>query len=343
MIFLFLCAVLTCSASVLPAHASQSAGPVRASTLDGVRTSYRNQLWRMSGRLITTDGSAYSYVATFFRYAEPHGVVLYPASFSVLDESSGHLFSARRTERAGFGTAEATTRELAIQVGTWSLRQSSGTRSRPTFDFDGDLDGLRLRVHGIARKSRFALHSATGEYDEYSSIRSIGTIARDGRHFDVTGSSWLDHELSNIDPSGTAPVAQFRVQLNDGREVFIETSASPDKRVAPQRAFFIERDGTVDTLRRSSYAFGRQPGPGWRSPQTRTIYPNLWTLHVAGKTEFLSLEPVRYDQESPAHGDGLSYWDGAVDVYDVTPGSLGLRLGSGYVLMYGHSAEPKTE
>jgi hypothetical protein len=53
----------------------------------------------------------------------------------------------------------------------------------------------------------------------------------------------------------------------------------------------------------------------------------------------LSLEPVSYDQESLAQGSGLSYWDGAVDVYDV--GSEGGRLGSGYVLMLILAPKPK--
>jgi hypothetical protein len=51
------------------------------------------------------------------------------------------------------------------------------------------------------------------------------------------------------------------------------------------------------------------------------------------------LQPVMFDQESRSAGDGASYWDGAIDVYDVTLGSQGNRLGSGYVLLTGFAKD----
>jgi hypothetical protein len=131
--------------------------------------------------------------------------------------------------------------------------------------------------------------------------------------------------------------------LDDGREIYLETSAPDDRCAARRCAYLVERNGTVATFGPRSYEFGPHPGSTWLSPHSRAIYPNVWGLHVDGKTEFLSLEPVGYDQESVAHGDGLSYWDGAVDVYDVTPGSQGLRLGTGFVLMRGDQPERKHE
>jgi len=294
----------------------------------------------MTGRVITSDGVAFSYAALFFRYIEPNGVVLYPASLSVVDQSSGRLYSERRTERAGFDLAGASTVALDIHVGTWRLRESPALGAEPTFDIDAKVGGITLTIHGIARKRRFVARSASTEHDQFSSISCDGQIAVDGRARSVRGKAWLDHQMSNSVASTTQPFAQFRVQLDDGREVYVETSASagpPEHR----SAYLVERDGTVDTLRPASYEFGDHPGSTWLSPHTRTKYPDVWGLHVDGKTEFLSLEPVSYDQESLAHGNGLSYWDGAVDVFDVTPGSQGRRLGSGYVLMLSHASKPQ--
>jgi predicted secreted hydrolase len=292
----------------------------------------------MTGRLITRDGAAFSYAAVFFRYAEPNGVVLYPASVSVVDESSGRFFSERRTERAGFGLAGATAGALDIRVGTWRLRERPALQAeparrgaRPAFDFDAKLAGITLTIHGVARKPRFVTRSATAERDDYSSIACDGLIAVDGRARSVRGKAWLDHQLSNSITGTVRPFAEFRVQLDDGREISIE---------APDSAELVERDGTVDALRPAAYEFGEHPGSTWLSPHTRTSYPDVWGLHVDGKTEFLSLEPVSYDQESRASGSGLPYWDGAVDVYDVTPGSQGRRLGSGFVLMLRHATKP---
>jgi predicted secreted hydrolase len=325
--------------AVLLTGASGLARETSAPSLDGVRPSYRGQTWRMSGRLITPDGNAFSYAATFFRYAEPHGVVLYPASISVIDESSGRLFSERRMENSRLGLGAATTGALAVRVGTWRLSEASAGIAGPSFDLDAKLDGLALRVRGVASKPRFTLRSGNAEHDEYSSLASSGTIVFAGRHVRVRGKSWLDHELSRTAPQTVTPVAEFRVQLDDGREIYIETG-SARARVAARSAYLIERDGSVDTLGSNSYEFGEHPGSTWLSPHTGTRYPDIWGLHVDGKTEFLSLEPVAYDQESRARGDGRSYWDGGVDVYDVTPGSQGLRLGSGYVLMHDYPQGP---
>jgi predicted secreted hydrolase len=321
---------------------------------DGVRAGYSAQSWRMTGRVIASDGVAFSYAALFFRYVEPNGVVLYPASISVVDESSGRFFSERRIERAGLGLAEAAPGALDIRVGTWHVHESPVAESEPAFDLDAKLADVTLTIHGIARKPKFVARSATAEHDEYSSISCDGQIAVDGRARSVRGEAWLDHQMANSIPSTTGAFAQFRVQLDDGREIFIDTSGSPVAtsgssvatsgspvaRLAHRSAYLVERNGTVDTLRPGSYEFGDHPGSTWLSPHTRLTYPDVWGLHVDGKTEFLSLEPVSYDQESLARGDGLSYWDGAVDVYDVTPGSQGRRLGSGYVLMLGHSFKP---
>jgi len=321
---------LSLSCAVLPAQATKTVAANPAGTFDGVRLSTRDQHWRMTGRLVARDGRAFSFAATFFRYAEPHGIVLYPASLSVVDEATGRLFSERRTERADLGLADGATGTLSLRVGNWRLRESAAARGRPTFMLDAKLEHAELLIRGVAQKPRFVIASAEGERDEYSSIATDGSIAIEGRHFKVAGKSWLDHQLSNSRSRSSAPGSQFRVQLDDGREIDLETSA-----------YLIERNGTVEALDRSSYEFSAHPGSTWRSPHSRTIYPNVWGLHVDGKTQILSLEPVSYDQESVAHGDGLSYWDGAVDVYDVTPGSQGLRLGSGFVLMRGFQPEPK--
>jgi len=305
----------------------------------------------MTGRLIAGEGVAYSYAAIFFRYVEPNGVVLYPASLSVVDESTGRFFSERRTERAEFGLAAAATGAMNIRVGTWRLRESpgagAGAGGDPAFDLDAKFAGITLAIHGVARKPEFAVRSATAERDEYSSISCEGQISIDGRARTVHGKAWLDHQLSNSIVDNAAPFAEFRVQLDDGREIFVEAPVAPAARIgsaarlAHRSAYLVERDGTVAALAAGSYEFGEHPGSTWLSPHTRTAYPDIWGLHVDGKTEFLSLEPVSYDQESPAHGSGLSYWDGAVDVYDVTPGSQGLRLGSGYVLMLDHAPKSR--
>lgn len=235
-----------------------------------MRPSYRNQLWRMSGRLIARDGGAFSYAATLFRYAEPNGVVLYPASVSVVDELSGWLFAERRMERVGLGLADATTGVLAVRVGAWRLRKSLATGDTPAFGLDAKLDGVALVVHGARAQATLRATLGNAEHDEYSSIASNGTVAID---VDILRSVERRGSTTNFPTRrrAWAPVGEFRVQLDDGREIYFETSGSAETRVARRRTYLIERAGTVVTLNQGSYQFGQHPGSTWRTRHTRRI------------------------------------------------------------------------
>jgi predicted secreted hydrolase len=294
-----------------------------------------SEAWRLSGRVAAADGRAFDYTVAFFRFPLAHGRTLYPASLSIVDERRRIRFEDRRTEREGFGLAAAAKDRLAVRVGDWSLRQTGARAALPAFDLRVRAPGVSLELHGVALKPRIAFdRDGTGlEQFDYTSIASSGTVTLGSEHVAVSGKSWLDRESGDdvtVKPGSRA--ARYRVALDDGREILIETDAQE------RSAILIRRDGRVETLSPGQYEFGNDGGTTWRSIHDAANYPDLWALHVDGQTEFLSLEPVMIDQESVAHGEGAPFWDGAVDVYDVTPGSQGRRLGSGYVLLTGYVA-----
>lgn len=319
-------AAIVCQSSA--AHAA-----VRATTSGGARSSYRNQSWRVTGRVVGHGDRAFSYAATFFRYDETSAVTVYSASISILDESSGRFVSERRTENAALGLADASGPPLLFRIGTWRLAEHVNSGHRATFDLDARLQGGALVLHGIALKRSVTFNSSNGEHEDYSSVATSGTISVADERVKAHGKSWLSYQFSRVMSPSTESSAQIRVQLDDGREIYIEASQWEQRHERVVAAWFIERDGTLEVLTSHAFGFGANPGSTWLSPNTRTKYPDIWGLTVAGKTPNLSLEPVSYRQESLADGQGASYWDGAVDIYDVTPGSQGLRLGSGYVLM----------
>jgi predicted secreted hydrolase len=293
----------------------------------------------MTGRVIGRGDHAFSYAATLFRYEETSAVTVYSASISILDESSGRFVSERRTENAALGLAEASGPPLSFRIGTWRLTELVNAGHKATFDLDARLQGGALVLHGTAIKRSVTFHSGGVEHEDYTSIATSGNISVADDRADARGKSWLSHQCSRVMSPSTESRAQIRVQLDDGREIYIETSPWGQPHEPVVNAWFIERDGALEVLKPHAFGFGANPGSTWLSPNTRTKYPDIWGLTVADKTPNLSLEPVIYRQESLADGQGASYWDGAVDIYDVTPGSQGLRLGSGYVLMLPRSRQ----
>ncbi len=302
----------------------------------GARAKPHDDVWRLTGRLAGEGGRPFDYSVTFFRYANPRGPVLYPAAVSIVDESSERRYQARRIERDGFGLAGASAAGLSLH----SLSESASRRGVAGFEVRVRFPGGLLHIDGVAAKPRIAIGPNEADDYAYTSIESRGWVALGGERLAVTGKSWLEHETGDDAAIAAGErIARYRVQLDDGREILIATEGSAAAGEERIDAYLVRKDGTREDLEPGRYEFGNDGGTAWRSPHSDARYPALWALHVDGQTEFLSLEPVAIDQESTAGGTGAPFWDGAVDVYDVTPGSRGLRLGSGSVLLAGYAAQ----
>lgn len=304
---------------------------------DGSNLGFTREIWRLSGRVRSSTGEFFDYAVSFFRFGSARESVIYPAAFSLVDEAHRRLVQERRSERGALGFAGAASARLDVRVGNWSLSESSPASPAREFELNVRTPEASLQLRSIARKPRIALSTTEGPDFAYTSLGSTGTLVLDDTRFSVTGKSWLDHEFSNdAAPPAGWHLGRYQVQLDDGREILVETSGFGIPQVTPRRAYLIRRDGSVETLANTQYEFGNDGGTTWRSTHSRAHYPDLWALHVDDQTEYLSLEPVMIDQESVSHGTGASYWDGAVEVWDVTQWSQGLRLGSGYVLLAGY-------
>ena len=73
----------------------------------------------------------------------------------------------------------------------------------------------------------------------------------------------------------------------------------------------------------------------WKSPKTGGEYPMGWSIEVPSEKLSLKLVPLLRDQElTTARSTGVSYWEGAVDVFE---GGEKAASGNGYVEMTGYS------
>ncbi|MBD5656765.1 MAG: hypothetical protein IAI50_16525 [Candidatus Eremiobacteraeota bacterium] len=328
----------------------------------GAHEAYGNEWWRCVGHLQARDGRRFDYAVTFFRFAVGSPSALrdganawktrdfYPATLTLVDERSGRSISAERFARDTFDLGAARSDRLGLQVIDWSLDGNGARDSRSerlTLHVGDGTTDLTLRAvsqkpavsfgGGIVRRGPCTT-CLSHEY-ALTSLRTDGFVTTGGEHVAVTGTSWFDHSYGSHELArDELGWDRFSVTLDDGREIWIDATRTADGRYAPgTHALIVERDGKAHELPAAAYRLGGFDAAGWRSRKTGVRYPNLWALTIPSAGLMLSLETVVADQEVVAGLRGVAYWNGAVDVFDVTPGTPGKRLGAGYVELTGYA------
>ena len=328
------------------------------------RPALDRELWRFSGHLVARGNRRFDFSVLFFRFrvARPNAgridaasrwsaADIYPAAASVVDENRAHVWSDRRIERGALGLAAASSQRLDVHVDDWHAIGNAAANNGLRVSFHGRIDGIVLAVRARARKPGLQL-AATGRARSapgcggagesvVTSLEASGSIGAGGAPLPVSGVSWLDHEYGDrFLCAGESGWDRFWVQLDDHREILIERVRSRKKAAVTTIAVLIDPSGIPRTLAASTYALFNDGGAHWRSRHTGALYPCLWGLTIPDAGLRLSLEPVTSDQELASSGVGASFWEGALDVYDVTPGTPGRRLGSAYAELTGYAEQP---
>ncbi len=270
------------------------------------------------------------------------------AHAALSDPVQRRLRHDQRIARAGFGIAEASSRDTDLRLRDWSLRRVA-TRSAADsghhylaradspsqgFALDLRLDATQpVLLQGDAGYSRKGPEPAqASHYLSEPQLAVSGSLRVDGRTRGVAGRAWLDHEWSeallhpeavgwdwvgmNLDDASA--LTAFRLRRQDGSALW----AGGSHRTAggPPRAF------ATDEVRFTPLAT-------WTSPATRATYPVRWCIDTpAGSHEVRA----RLDaQELDTGGStGNVYWEGLSDLHD----SAGQRVGRGYLEMTGYAA-----
>jgi|APTNR8051073442_1049403.scaffolds.fasta_scaffold01107_11 predicted secreted hydrolase len=307
--------------------------------------------WYVTGNVETVDHRRFGYQLTFFRI----GVVTVPASESkwalrdvwmahlaVSDVQNGVYRHADRLNRSGPGIAGAT--EARIWNEDWSMTVGADAMKLSGSDGDFGLElslgfGKPVVVHGrdgISQKG-----DAAGNASHYYSMTRMptrGAIMMGNETFEVTGSSWMDHEFgSSFLEVGTAGWDWFSAQLNDGSELmlFQLRSTEPGKNVPQSAGTLIRKDGSTVPL--TADEFTLKPGEPWKAA-SGALYPQQWQIQVPSQGIVLQSRAIMPDQEFRAAATpGLQYWEGAVD-YTGTVGKAPVT-GLGYLEMTGYAGQ----
>lgn len=312
----------------------------------GSHPEFKIEWWYITGHLVAEDHKRYGYQATFFRDAAPdHSMEIFLAHMALVDVSNDRFYFQERVNRAGWD-ATATVGKLSLANGPWSLEM---TKTNPVelhlaggvhadVFFDLRLSPTKPLVifgeNGVSRKG--ADPTAASYYLTYPRLRTTGRLQIGATHLNVSGESWMDHEISSSQlSSGQVGWDWLSIQFNDGRELMLYRLRLRDGSSDPMSTLtWVSRDST---LQRAS--FNWKVASTWRSPATNAVYPSRVSVTTRDpmlqREVRLDIEPLVINQELNGQLGGIPYWEGACRVRD----AAGKEIGSAYMELTGYAKE----
>lgn len=317
---------------------------------------FKIEWWYLTGHLFAADGRRFGYQATFFRTAlkpperqtdAPFGSSqLYLTHMALTDAQAGRFHFEQRLARDGWD-AFARTDGLDVMNGNWRLRESGPDVSAMrlhasvnadvswSLDLRPDKPLIRFGADGTSRKG--ADPEARSYYLTFSRIATSGTVTIGDETLQVTGLSWMDHEIASnqLDPD-LAGWDWIAIQLDDGWEVKAYLLRQSDGSPSPYSALiWIDPDGRTHYQTPDDFSWDKSAL--WQSPATRARYPNrpvISTRHpLSGEPVSLRFEPVLENQE--LNLPGTTYWEGAGRIINEN----GDRIGYAYLELVGYAGK----
>jgi predicted secreted hydrolase len=270
---------------------------------------------------------------------------LYLAHFAVTDIAGQRFQFSDKLSRAALGKAGADESRLHVWIDDWRaevLPDPAGSHFLSARDGARALS-LTLRptkplvIHGpdgISRKGA-ALGQAS-HYYSFTRMATAGTITVGGEQFEVTGTSWMDHEFGSAD-LGEDLVGWdwFSIQLEDNSELMLYRLRRSDGSSDPASSgTVVSADGHTRHL---SVTDIRVESTGtWTSSESKAVYPNRWRLTIPSLDLSVEIVPLLDQQElRTSRSTQVTYWEGAVAVSGTKQGRS--VKGQGYVELTGYA------
>jgi len=318
----------------------------------GPHNEYQTEWWYYTGNLETAEGRHFGYQLTFFRRAllpedqqkarasDLAADQIYFAHFALTDVSSGGFHAFERFSRGAGGLAGAEASPYRVWLEDWQVTQADDGM----YSLHAEQDGFSVSIDFVDGKGPVLQgdqgYSPKGPnpgnasiYYSLTRLESSGNIVVDGRTYEVSGLSWMDHEFSTSAlGSGQVGWDWFSIQLDDGSELMVFQLRRDDGSIDPYSGgTYIAPDGTVTSLKQEDFSL--ESRGTWRSPHSGGVYPGGWSVSVPSLGLTLRVEPYLADQELNV---SFAYWEGAVRITGEQNGKpIG---GSGYLEMTGYAA-----
>jgi predicted secreted hydrolase len=326
----------------------------------GSHPDFRIEWWYVTGHLFTENQKRYGFQATFFRRAvlakDPAvkesfaAAPLYLAHMALLDVESGTFLNQERLNRSGWD-ATSSPETLDLRNGNWSLRFVKDAPVADTMELRGSIRGeasftLTLSPQkplvvfgedGVSRKGDSP--TAASYYLTWPRLAITGSLQTGTERRTVTGSAWMDHEISSGQLSaGQAGWDWACLQLDDGRDIMAYRMRRTDGSTDPFSTLaWIDKEGRVKHV---------APGPfrwetvdSWTSPRTKAVYPVQVEITApdpaTGQETSFRLEPLAKEQELSGALGGVTYWEGACRVRN----AAGKECGRAFLELTGYAGD----
>ena len=316
----------------------------------GAHPDYQTEWWYYTGNLAGEDGRRFGYQFTIFRRAiapsenasdsEWRTNQLYMAHFAVSDVAGEQFFHDERFSRAGAGLAGAESDpNYRVWLGEWQVMGTNedATQTRITAAMDGAAVEFTLeQAKAPALQGDGGLSAKSAEpgnasyYYSLTRLLTSGTITIGGETFDVSGTSWMDHEF------GTSALGSdalgwdwFGLQLDDERELMVGQIRPANGDKDPYfGGVLVNPDGSTEFL--PAEAITIEATGEWTSPHTGATYPAGWNITVTLPDEPLRLTVTPQIADQELNGGGIAYWEGTVRL-------SGDATGYGYAELTGYA------
>ncbi len=267
---------------------------------------------------------------------------LYLAHLALSDLDGGKFYHAERTNRSGPGIAAVSESLGRLWNGNWQIQWHGNDQDLKAFDARFQ---LHLTLHpekppvihgenGVSQKAEGPGHAS--HYVSLTRLATSGVIHVAGKKFEVSGTSWMDHEFftHQLDSNQTG-WDWLSLQLEDHSEVMLFHIRRKDGSIDPYSAgTFVDANGKTMQLRAADFTL--QPaGENWTSPVSGARYPIHWKVAIPKLSIELEAKTLLESQELTGRtGLAPNYWEGAI-VLSGRRNKQPLR-GVGYLEMTGY-------
>jgi predicted secreted hydrolase len=310
---------------------------------------YQTEWWYYTGNVKAADGHRFGFELTFFRQGVSRAAGssawfvddLWMAHLALSDITGQKFYSEERLNRSGPGVAGADAQTGLVWNGNWQAHISE-----PGEELRGVADKFSLALQlrpvtqpviqgqdGISRKAEGAGHAS--HYFSLPRLLTTGSIALNGKTYQVEGWSWIDHEFFTGSMAANETGWDWlSVQLADGAELMLYRLRHKDGSIDPSSSgSYVDAGGISQFLSAGDFAM-TPAADTWTSPATKAAYPVRWHVSVPRlKLQLDVTTPLR--SQELASRFGTSYWEGAIDVVGTSDQSR-LR-GVGYLEMTGYA------
>jgi predicted secreted hydrolase len=225
-----------------------------------------------------------------------------------------------------------------VWLGNWEVLQT-GTKTyhleaaegdfRIALDLEDSKGPVLEGDQGLSQKG-----SDPGNASYYISqtrLASRGSVTVGGNSYDVSGSTWMDHEFSTSALGGDQVGWDwFALQLDDGSELMLFTIRDSKGNVDTSSGAWIDPGGSLHKLEKADFRI--QVLNTWKSPHSGAVYPIEWSVEIPSLEISLNVKPRLTDQELRV---SYTYWEGAVTASGRHAGRAVSAVG--YVEMTGYA------